>query len=151
MNFEIKDFTESDKGIAFELFNLADPWAKENDRLDILESNWQKILSPSKSLNGVAVWSENQLIGYGLYFFATSIKTVGDECQIRDLFIHPGFRLKGAGTVLMQHIEKTAKEERAGRIFWAINAARKDSIAFLNNFHAEKREETVFIKWFETV
>ena len=85
MTFTINPLNESDKEDWIELRNAADPWPSENNREDIFGANWDKIINPKNPLFGLALRKEDELIGYGLYFFSPCIRTASDECMVRDI------------------------------------------------------------------
>ncbi len=148
--FRVDRFDKSDKHDWLCLWDMADPWCRENKRPDIPESNWRDLMSSHKSLSGFALRADNRLTGYGLYFFCPSIRNVRDECEVRDLYIHPDFRRKGGGTLLMNAIHEAAENYDAGRVYWSCNAAREDSLAFLSRFGAEEKTERTYYQWLNT-
>ena len=147
MNFVIEPLNANDKSDWIALRTDADPWPVENNREDILEANWEKITNPDNPLKGLALRAEGKLIGYGLYFFSPCIRTASEECMLRDIFVSPEYRRKGAGTALMNVIHDKANQQGAGRIFWATNPNREEALAFCQSFDAEYRPERVFVKW----
>lgn len=147
MAFEISNFSENDRDAWLKMWDMADPWCKNNNRPDIPQSNWRDIVTGEGPLYGLALRRDGVLAGYLLYFFCPSIRNVRDECQVRDIFVHPDFRRQGGGTLLMNKIDHIAREKNAGRIFWACNAALEDSLAFLGTFRVEDCAERVFYKW----
>lgn len=152
MTFTIDVFSENDKQDCLALWDLANPWSKENNRPDIPEANWQDVVSQQGPLYGLALRqaSDGKLVGYILYFFCPSIRNVRDECEIRDIFVLPEFRRQGGGTLLMKAVHEKAREHDAGRIFWAVNALREDSIAFMSTFGAEEKTERTYYLWLNT-
>ena len=148
MAFTINPLNENDKADWLALRIAADPWPAENDREDILEANWDKIIDPENPLNGLALRKEHELVGYGLYFFSPCIRTSSDECMVRDIFIKPEYRRQGGGTLIMRTIEEKADAAKAGRIFWATHPANETAIAFHKTLNAdiEERPEKIFIK-----
>lgn len=151
MRFVVDGFKEEDKQEFLDLWHQADPWALNNDRLDIPEANWQNLISPSHALKGFALRDTEKrvLAGYVLYFFSPCIRTGSTECMLRDLFVQTDYRRQGGGTKLVSAVEQEAISQKAGRVFWAANPNREESMGFFSSFDSEKRSETVFIKWLE--
>lgn len=149
MTFIINALNETDKEEWLTLRVAADPWPAENDREDILEANWGKIIDPENPLKGLALRKENELVGYGLYFFSPCIRTSSDECAVRDIYIKEKYRRQGGGTLIMQTMKERADEAKAGRIYWAVHPHREEAVAFCKSLDAdiEERPEKIFIKW----
>ncbi|MFK7839977.1 MAG: GNAT family N-acetyltransferase [Bdellovibrionales bacterium] len=149
MKFQITQFNHDDKDSWFALRYAADSWPKDNNREDIVQANWQKIIDNNNPLNALALRYNQALVGYGLYFFSPCIRTSTDECMVRDIFITPEYRRKGGATMIMNTIESEAEKAKAGRLFWVANPARQDMLAFCQSYHADidNRPEKVFIKW----
>ncbi len=151
MNFVVDGFKADDRENFLTLLDMADPWARENGRDDIPESNWQSLLSDSTALQGFALRDEEtaRLVGYVLYYYAPSIKTRLDKCYICDLFVHPDSRRQGGGTLLMDTVKNDATEKQSGCMCWVANPNRDESIGFFSKLEAEHLPHHLFVQWLE--
>jgi len=147
MSFTIERFSSDDKQAFLTLSDMADPWAVENGRPAIPESNWQSLISKDGGLHGYALKRNGEVAGYVLYCFCACIKTVRDECQVRDVFVLPEYRRQGGGTLLMRAVHDDAQKQNADRVFWFANPSRKDAVAFHGTFGSQSAEMLGYFRW----
>ena len=150
MNFQITDIQQTDKNTLFELMRLGDPWAWDNNRPDIPESNWVSLMEDEGNLHGLALRADDALVGYALYFFCPDIKESRDACELRDIFVLEKFRRNGGGTKLVNAVQERARQANAGRVYWSTNAAREGTVVFYRTFELEEWTHKSFYQWLNT-
>jgi GNAT superfamily N-acetyltransferase len=87
----------------------------------------------------VAVTPDQQIIGYATWFFSYYTFT-GKAMYMDDLYITPGFRGKGLGTVLINRVIEKAKETRCNKLRWQVSEWNHAAIGFYKQLGAEVDE-----------
>jgi GNAT superfamily N-acetyltransferase len=149
VKFVVEPFKEKDQSDFLKMSDLADSWPRENDRLDIPQSNWQQLLDGNTNMHGFVLRDTDtqQAAGYVMYSFRPCIRTVGDECAILDIFVREEYRNQGGGSLLREAVETEAAKNNAGCIRFNYNPNRPESSTFYANYPAEKIDRTLVVKW----
>jgi len=81
--------------------------------------------------------SGNELIGYAFYFFTYSTFLAKKSLYLEDIYITPKFRKSGIGKRFFKILIKEAKENKCGRIEWAVLDWNINAIRFYENLGAK--------------
>ncbi len=88
----------------------------------------------------VAENDEKEMIGIAIYFFAY-YTWVGKSLYLDDLYVLEEFRGLKVGTMLLDKLFLTAKEENCKRVRWMVSEWNNNAIAFYKKCGAEIDEE----------
>jgi GNAT superfamily N-acetyltransferase len=80
--------------------------------------------------------SENEPVGYALFFYNFSTFTGRPGIYLEDLFIRPKYRGKGIGKTLLLKLIKIAKNKNCGRVEWCVLDWNEPAIEFYKNLGA---------------
>ncbi len=101
----------------------------------------EHIFGPNPVAEVLLAYSDDEPVGFALYFrnFSTFLGQPG--IYLEDLFVEPGHRGKGIGKALLARLAKTALERGYGRLEWAVLDWNTPSIEFYRSLGAVPLDE----------
>jgi GNAT superfamily N-acetyltransferase len=81
--------------------------------------------------------TENQIVGFALYFFNYSTFLTRPGVYLEDLFVLAPYRKQGIGRGLLSAVRDLAAARGAGRLEWSVLDWNQDAIDFYRRFGAE--------------
>lgn len=124
------------------------PYTLKNNQLSVENyqmlrgtTKWQKLPDQqvkealSKDLYSVSIFSKNRLVGMG--------RVIGDGAiyfYIQDVVVHPSFRKKGVGSLIMKAIGAYLDDSAVNYAFIGLMAA-KGSLGFYEKHGYERRKD----------
>lgn len=87
--------------------------------------------------------SNNQPIGYAVYFFNYSTWLGKSGLYLEDLYVSPEYRGVGAGKALLKHLAKIAVAKQCGRFEWSVLDWNEPAINFYQSIGAKPQDEWV--------
>ena len=122
---------------------LAD-YEKEPEAVKATEEDIRcSLFSERANVFGLICESENNPIGFAVYFFNYSTWLGKNGLFLEDLYVTPDSRGLGAGKALMTHLAKMAVEKNCGRFEWNCLDWNQPSRDFYHSLGAEPLTEWI--------
>lgn len=86
------------------------------------------------------------VLGMASYSFLWPAAGVETSLYLKELFVRPAARRRGAASTLMASIRKTASEAGCSRVEWTADTDNPDALAFYAALGAERHEGKVFYR-----
>jgi GNAT superfamily N-acetyltransferase len=101
----------------------------------------QHLFGPSPAAGALVAVSENQVIGYAIYFrtFSTFLALPG--LYLEDLYIQPAYRRRGLAKSMLAEICRIAVSRGYGRVEWAVLKWNQPAITFYESIGAVPLDE----------
>lgn len=84
----------------------------------------------------VAETNDKKIVGYATHFFSY-YTWIGKSLNMDDLYVKPGYRGKGLGTLLINKVIEYAKETKCHKLRWQVSSWNKPAIDFYKSLGAE--------------
>ena len=97
-------------------------------------------LANSRDIVSLA-YTDNQVLGFALYFYTYSTFLGRPGIYLEDLFVREFARGKGIGEALLRRLAKCALEMEGGRLEWAVLDWNKTAISFYKKMGAVPLDE----------
>lgn len=85
---------------------------------DVTTETWSRITNPEHPVNGLGAFDGDQLVGILHYILHNTTGFIEPVCYMQDLYVDPDQRKKGTARKLVKELEKIAKKEKWGRVYW---------------------------------
>ena len=85
--------------------------------------------------------TNNQTIGYAIYFFSYSTWLGKQGIYLEDLYVTPTARGCGAGKKLLRAVAQIAVSHGCGRLEWSVLDWNQSAIDFYESFNAKAKDE----------
>lgn len=87
--------------------------------IDIL---WSRLLTDGHDPHGLVACTGDgdteAVIGIVHFLYHASTLSVADKCYLQDLFVHPAYRVGGAGRALIEAVYGAARDHGAAEVYW---------------------------------
>lgn len=133
----IRALCGNDKALWLPLWNGYLAFYQATISSEITEQSWSRLCDPAEPLQGLAVFSEGQMIGIAHYIFHRSSWADTNYCYLEDLFVVPEARGKGAGRALIEAVRDKARTENACRLYWTTHKGNKSARALYDKLAVE--------------
>jgi GNAT superfamily N-acetyltransferase len=94
------------------------------------------LFGPAPALYGLVAISENEIVGYALYFLNFSTWEGVHGIYLEDLYVRPGQRGSGLGRGLLLGLADIAERRGYARVEWSVLDWNAPSIAFYESIGA---------------
>lgn len=141
-NLEIKSATIEDVPLILSYIKKLAEYEKLLEVVVATEDGLREVLfGERRYAETVIAYSENEPVGFALFFhnFSTFVGKPG--IYLEDLFVDPEHRGKGFGKALLAHLAKIAAERNCGRLEWAVLNWNQPSIEFYQSLGAKPMDE----------
>lgn len=106
---------------------------------DIKES----LFAQGSTTHAVICSSNNQPIGFAVYFFNYSTWLGKHGLYLEDLYVSPEYRGVGAGKALLKHLANIAVARGCGRFEWSVLDWNEPAINFYQSIGAKPQDEWI--------
>jgi GNAT superfamily N-acetyltransferase len=105
----------------------------------------ESLFGPRPQAEAVLAWAGGGAIGLALWFHNYSTFLGRHGLYLEDLFVLPGWRRRGVGRALLQHLARVAVDRGCGRMEWSVLDWNESAIGFYRALGAVPMNEwTVF-------
>lgn len=94
------------------------------------------------SLADVLTPEQYETVGFALYRFGYSSFRGQPSLWVDDLYLEPGFRSQGAGTLMMRYLADLAKAQDCSHLSWQAAVANTAGLRFYQRLGAKITEQT---------
>jgi GNAT superfamily N-acetyltransferase len=94
------------------------------------------LFGESPAAQVVLAMSDDEPAGFALWFRSYSTFLARPGIYLEDLFVFPGFRGRGIGRRLLEHLAQVAVSKGYGRLEWAVLDWNVDAIGFYESLGA---------------
>jgi len=85
---------------------------------EITDLTWRRLHDDTESLNILAAYDADRMMGIVHYLFHRSTWARNAYCYLEDLFVSPQSRGTGAGRLLIEAVRQQAQDAGASRLYW---------------------------------
>jgi GNAT superfamily N-acetyltransferase len=103
----------------------------------------QSLFAADTSARALICSSDDQPIGFAVYFFTYSTWLGRKGLYLEDLYVSPKHRGTGAGKHLLRHLAKIAYETGCGRFEWIVLDWNEPAIQFYESLGASRQSEWI--------
>ncbi len=115
----------------------------ENEVIASIEDIEKNLFNESTTTEAVICFSDNQPIGFAVYFLNFSTWLGKNGLYLEDLYVSPDFRGTGAGKKMLKHLAQLAVEYNCGRFEWSVLDWNEPAIKFYESIGAKPQSEWV--------
>ena len=134
MNIRVEAISGSDFG---ELIKLFREFAEFEKLPHKMVNTVEKMNEESGFINGFTVKDESgKILGYVTFFFAY-YTWVGKSLYMDDLYVRPGFRGKGLGSMLIREVISFARANGCHKLRWQVSGWNEPAIGFYRSLGAQ--------------
>jgi GNAT superfamily N-acetyltransferase len=134
---KIRPAQENDVDAIFELIRGLAAYEKLTDKVtgnsDLLRSHLFGVRPYTES---IVAELDNQLVGFGLFFYTYSTFLTQPGLYLEDVFVLPEYRRQGIGKALMTSLAKIAFDRGCGRLEWSVLDWNQPAIEFYQSLGA---------------
>jgi GNAT superfamily N-acetyltransferase len=136
-HFQIRSAVESDVKLILQFITELGAYEKLSHQVVATEEKLLKTLFRQKMAEVIIAESDEEPVGFALFFhnYSTFLGQAG--IYLEDLYIKPEFRGKGFGKTMLSYLAKLAIERDCGRLEWACLDWNEPAICFYKNLGAE--------------
>ena len=91
------------------------------------QNQWENEIEKD-SVTAIGLYLNNSILGVCVFH------KIFDEAEIRYLSVHPAYKRKGLGKILIRYVFKECENENIKRIFLEVSLTNKPAISFYNSF-----------------
>lgn len=138
----IRTAVPGDEGMVLDFIHQLAIYEKMDDQVVATPELLRHWIFEKNKAEVVFAEEEGETVGFALFFhnFSTFLGRAG--IYLEDLFVRPGYRGKGYGKALLNHLARTAVERGCGRLEWACLDWNEPSIDFYTKkMHAVPMDE----------
>lgn len=135
--FEIRPTTIDDVPLILSFIKKLADYEKLSHEVVATEEGLREVLfGERRYAETVIAYSQNQPVGFALFFYSFSTFLGKPGIYLEDLFVDPEQRGKGFGKALLVYLAKLAKERNYGRFEWSVLNWNEPSIKFYESLGA---------------
>jgi GNAT superfamily N-acetyltransferase len=94
------------------------------------------LFGPRPAAEALVVESEQQLVGFALFFASYSTFRTEPDLHLEDIFVQPAYRARGIGTALLRAVATVAAERHSGQLEWSVLDWNASAIGFYERLGA---------------
>ncbi|MGB3596771.1 MAG: GNAT family N-acetyltransferase [Pseudomonas neustonica] len=141
---DIREATIDDSALILRFVTELAIYEKAEHEVIATEADIKKSLfAQDSTTHAVICSSNNQPIGYAVYFFNYSTWLGKSGLYLEDLYVSPEYRGVGAGKALLKHLAKIAVAKQCGRFEWSVLDWNEPAINFYQSIGAKPQDEWV--------
>ncbi|MEA5466334.1 GNAT family N-acetyltransferase [Leptothoe sp. PORK10 BA2] len=127
----ISPATRDDAPLLFELvMALAEYENLAHDVIGSPEDLEKHLFGDSPKAHAIVARIDGAPAGFAIYFFNFSTFLMKPGIYLEDLFVLPGYRRRGIGTAIFQHLAQVALAKGCGRFEWSVLDWNQPAIDF---------------------
>ncbi len=117
MNIEIRFLIKEDYSQWLGLFTDYQKFYRGIIPLETVGITWQRLLSAGTSMGGIVAVEDTRLVGLAHFLYHDSTWSSKKSCYLEDLFVDKSARGEDVGRLLIEQVERIAKENEAFRLY----------------------------------
>jgi GNAT superfamily N-acetyltransferase len=110
------------------------------DQVEADEVTLERTLFDEQSAHVLLAVSDDEIVGFALYFYNFSTFKGRKGLYLEDLFVEPGHRGNGHGKRLFERLMSIAAEEHCGRMEWVCLSWNQPALDFYAGYGAKKQD-----------
>lgn len=91
----------------------------------ITRTSFERFLDPDEPLFSGVITQNDELLGFVNSVIHRSTWSETDYCYLEDLYVSPTTRGAGAGKMLIEWVQKCARERQCSRLYWHTQQTNK--------------------------
>ena len=104
------------------------------DEVEATEADIHELIFGERPAAGCEiVEADGEAVGFALWFYSVSTFKGRRGLYLEDLYVREAYRGRGAGLALLKALARRCREERLGRMEWAVLDWNAPSIAFYDS------------------
>ncbi len=141
---EIRKATPKDAGLILKFVKELAAYEKAKDAVTATESDIQdSLFGKDTTAHALLCSTDNEPIGFAVYFFNYSTWQGRRGLYLEDLFIIPSHRGSGAGKAILKYLAGLAVAKNCGRFEWSVLDWNTPAIRFYESIGAIPKSEWV--------
>lgn len=140
-DFKIRFADENDSGIILNFIKKLARYEKKLGEVVVTKDDIREVFFERKIAEAIIGEYDGKAVGFAVFFYNFSTFAGRPGIYIEDLYVNPGVRNKGIGTLIFAFIAKLAVERKCGRLEWTVLHWNKSSINFYKKIGAVAKDE----------
>lgn len=141
---EIRKATIQDASIIFRFIKELAIYEKSEDEVvTTVEALKENLFDDNTTTEAVICFSENNPIGFAVYFLNFSTWLGKNGLYLEDLYVTPEFRGRGAGKNILKYLAQLAVKLNCGRFEWRVLDWNEPAIKFYESIGAKPQNEWI--------
>ncbi len=146
MNINVRHANKEDTPLIFELIKGIAEYEKLSDQVEATIPLLEQQLFVEKNAKVLLAFSDDQPVGFALYFYNFSTFKGKKGLYLEDLFVIPEQRGKGIGKTLFDCLMEEAKRENCGRMEWVCLDWNQPAIDFYRSKKARSMDDWIIFR-----
>lgn len=98
----------------------------------ITRASFERFLNPDEPVFSGVLSQDEKLLGFVNSVIHRSTWSLADYCYLEDLYVSPETRGTGAGKMLIEWVQKCAREHQCSRLYWHTHQTNKRAQSLYN-------------------
>lgn len=142
MELSIRSAQASDAQLLFDMITELAVYEREPDAVKVSAADLaQQLSSAQPPFHCLIAETNNQPIGFALYFYSYSTWEGKPTLYLEDLYVRSQFRSVGAGMALMTRLSAIAQQRNCSRFEWSVLNWNQPAIGFYHHIGAQPMSE----------